>query len=281
MNDVLNQTRNNSIPITASLSEVTTLYNDVKDNSVYKFDETNFKNLTDGVKMYQDNNKERMDFMDSFEGSRNLFNLLIFFFFLLIILISLLCFFKRWPVVLLVLSIVLLFTLPLILFFQGATASYYFVYSDFCDSIHDAMYENQFPVYNKGLGYFLSPFDAKTKATLWTFSWEIDQTLIKLEAEKSKEPVSFAQFQKILEMIKKFTKTRDGGLKDLMQSLHLVKTVEYTENRLCKNGLDWTFSLVKSYTYLFFCILIMAIAVNRMKPLVEKKKNEIEVKFII
>jgi hypothetical protein len=48
----------------------------------------------------------------------------------------------------------------MIIFFEGLLASYFFIYSDLCDAVHGAIYENEFPIYNKGLGVLVSCFDA-------------------------------------------------------------------------------------------------------------------------
>lgn len=71
--------------------------------------------------------------------------------------------------------------------------------------------------------------------------------------------------------------TKDNTLNYLIGCRNVYETVEYVEARVCKDGMNWSYKLVSSYTWFCLIIFLVSFAINRMKPLVEKKKSEIEV----
>lgn len=153
----------NNMAHTVSVDKSADIYNLTNNlnsfNESYTFDHDNILTISEGLKDYANVTIERQTYIKKWENRRNLYSILIFVFYLLIIAGSFLAFFKRWANILLALSIVLLFTVPVILVYNGLLASYFFVYSDFCGAVHGAMYENQFPVAGKGLGYLVNCFD--------------------------------------------------------------------------------------------------------------------------
>jgi hypothetical protein len=108
---------------------------------------------------YKNTTHKNTDKLYQRESLRELITLLVFFFYLGVLLLTFVGFFKRWPTLILTLSILLLISLPGLLIFEGYNSIFFLVYSDMCDAVHGAIYENQFPIYQRSLGYFASCFD--------------------------------------------------------------------------------------------------------------------------
>jgi hypothetical protein len=72
-------------------------------------------------------------------------------------------------------------------------------------------------------------------------------------------------------------KTKETSLDYLIESHNVYETVQHIEENVCKKGMHWMNYLITSYTWLTLIVLLSAVAINRLKPLVEKKKLEVEV----
>jgi uncharacterized membrane protein len=123
------------------------------------FDEDNIEILKNGLTKYKNTTVAKAKFIDRWEDTRNIYTIVLFVFFLFLYVFAFYGYLRRIPNLLLVVSIILLFSIPMIIFFEGLLASYFFVYSDLCDAVYGAMYQNEFPIYNKGLGVLISGFD--------------------------------------------------------------------------------------------------------------------------
>ncbi len=237
------------------------------------YDKPTYTKLSSGVLYAASESYNHMDITYEIETERNLISILIFVAYLIMIGLAFLGFIKRWPKFLLGLSISLMLSIPLLLLFEGMTATYYFVYSDMCESVHSAMYENQFPVYNKGMGYFASCFNATTQSSVYAFNYQLEE-INQIATNKKEE--SSENYQKYLQLHKDIKETRETVLTPLMECRNVYEIIEKTEEALCKDGMGWANYLLSSYSWLTLIVLLSAIAVNRMKPLVEKKNVEME-----
>lgn len=141
-----------------------------------------------------------------------------------------------------------------------------------CQDVHDAIYQNKFPIADVGIGYLTSCFNSKTKASLFSFAYE-------LELESTE--VGEKDYEANLNLQNQLKNFRQNTLDELISCKHVYETVEFVESRFCVNGMKWSNYLISCYSWLFIIIFLSAYAVNRMKPLVEKKKNEIEVNYLI
>lgn len=242
-----------------------------------KITKENLENINSEIKLFHTNTEERIDFLSKWENRRNLFIIITFAFYLLIGTLSFLGFSKRWPGFLLSLSIIILFTLPLLIAFGGLLASHYFVYADFCEDVYDAVYNNKFPICDKRIGYFISCFNAKTKAAIYSFKYELESyenALSQNYGESSLTQVESEVYSTIINSINTF---KSNHLYPLIECNHVYSNILSAEANFCKYGMNWTYSLFTSMSWLFLILLLCSYAINRLKPLVEKRKNEIEV----
>ncbi len=221
-----------------------------------------------------------MAFLKSLENERNLTIIITFVFYLLIAALSLLGFRKRWPGFLLFLSIILLFTLPVLIAFGGLIASHYFIYADFCEDVYDAVYNNKFPVFDRRIGYLTSCFSAKTKAEIYSFKYELESyenQLLQKYGEATLTEQESKAYSTVMNSIKTF---KSDHLNIIIECRHVYENILFAEKEFCKDGMNWTYSLFTSMSWLFLIIFLCSYAINRLKPLVEKRKSEIEVSLI-
>ncbi len=162
----MNQIKESGKVNESKLSQISKFYDSVTNNISVNptnnkpfFDEENFKQFYTG---FSDKFMETENIIDNFisyENVRNMYTILFFIFYVLVFGLSIFAFLKRRSNWILAFSIILLFTLPFILLYTGLLGSYFFIYSDLCDSVYDAIYKNQIPIYGKGLGYLTSCYD--------------------------------------------------------------------------------------------------------------------------
>jgi hypothetical protein len=157
----MDQVKKSAYQTTQILNDIDSLYTAVNGVAEFqiKFDEENFKILKTGLSKNTNKTIETADKFMTVENSRSLYTILLFVFYIIIFALSIAAFFKRWPNLILALSIVLLLTLPLILLYTGLLTSYFYLYSDCCGDVYSAIYENEMPIHGKGLGYITSCFD--------------------------------------------------------------------------------------------------------------------------
>jgi hypothetical protein len=129
-------------------------------NSTSEEIESTFKTLAGGLKDYQDKTDTNIDVFLEIEEKKNLFSVFFFIFYILIIVLILALIFKKFKEPVIYISNIVLLTIPILIVLSGIVSIYFFIYTDFCYSIHSAIYEDNFPVYDKGIGKIVSCFNS-------------------------------------------------------------------------------------------------------------------------
>jgi hypothetical protein len=241
-------------------------------------DTENSETLYSGMNAFVNRTEYRMNHFLTLENSRSLTTILIFLFYLTVSGLAFFAFFKRKPNLLLFLAILLLFSIPLLLFFQGIVATYYFYYSDTCQAVHDTIYENQFPIDNYGLGYYISCFDLDTKASIYSYAYQLENVNSEISRQLAGNLTSINK-NDLTDLQMKIKNLKNDILIKLTSCSYVYQSVTFMEERFCASGMNWSKSLITSYSWLMLIIFITSYGINRLKPVVEKKKSEIEVYF--
>ena len=242
-------------------------------------DQENFDKFKLGILSYRNETQSSVGYLMQWENKRSLTTILIFLFYLSVCGMSFYAFFKRKPNFLLFLAMLLLFSIPLLLVFQGLLANYYFFYSDTCQAVHDAIYENQFPVKNDGLGYYVSCFGSDTKASMYSYIYQLESVNSEINRQLAgNNTIDTITLKKLKSMI--FDAMNDS-LYYLSNCYHVYSSVEYFEERFCASGMKWSNYLISTYSWLILVIFLCSYGINRLKPIVEKKKSDIEVSLIL
>jgi len=112
------------------------------------------------LQVYKEKTDKNIDKFLEIEGKKNMFSVILFIFYILIILIVLVLIIKKYKEPVIYISNVVLLTIPILFIVSGVITIYFLTYTDFCYSIHSAIYDSNFPVYNKGIGKIVSCFNS-------------------------------------------------------------------------------------------------------------------------
>lgn len=139
------------------------------------------------------------------------------------------------------------------------------------------MYENAFPIPNRGIGAFSSCFDANTKKDLYIFNYELTGILSNINDDLAKSP-SDTNLISLKTQISDFMR---NIMDKLINCGHVYDNIELYEKKICGEALSSSYAVVTTYMWLCLFVLLFAYSINRMKPLVDKKKFEIEVNYFL
>lgn len=123
------------------------------------FGET-FTKLVLELKDYRNQTNNKIDIFFKWENEKNWFSMILFFFYIIIIMIVLFLIFKKLKDPVVFISNVVFLTIPLLIVISGFICIYFLIYTDFCHSIYSAIYNDDFPVHNKGIGQIVSCFNS-------------------------------------------------------------------------------------------------------------------------
>ena len=167
----------------------------------------------------------------------------------------------KWQSVLALLAILVLFSISGMIVFEGYITKYYFYYSDMCGKVYTAMYENEFPVANQGIGYYINCLERQTKSQLYTINYQMEQVYQSTTEQAVKDKIKLVQ---------------DENLKSLLGCENVYKVIPAIEGNFCYKGMNWINSIISLLTWVLLILLIFAISINRLEILVWKKKTEID-----
>jgi len=128
--------------------------------SMSKESDSILKGLTLGLEQYKNLTQSNVEILLKIEKKNFLFSGLLFLFYIVIFVLALFAIIKKYKVALELISYLVLITVPLLIFICGVLSVYFFIHSDFCNSIHTAIYKDHFPIYNKRIGKIISCFNS-------------------------------------------------------------------------------------------------------------------------
>lgn len=231
-------------------------------NKISKSLLTEFKS---GIDNYSNSSKTRTDDAIYKENKRNLMNVIIFLVYAAIIGFAVFAFIMRWKAVIMSLAIFTFLSLTIIVIYAGYNSKYYFYYSDLCSKVYSAMYKNEFPVANQGLGYYVNCLEKNSKSKLYAMNYQM--SLLKNEIKNNDE------FQSIY---KQANDVQETYLKPLLECKNVYDVVTELEDGFCKEGMNWFKRLIELYLWVMLFVFILGVALNRIEILVWKKKVEID-----
>ncbi len=197
------------------------------------------------------------------ENSRNIYMILIFVYFLIATILTYVFFFKRWKIAEAVLAILMLFTIPAMIVFEGYNAKFLFYYGDLCDSINSALYSDEFPVAGQSIGYYYNCFNKDTKSQLYSIRYELYNSANKALVHHK-------------EIMEKYNDLNDKVLSPQLKCNLVSEIVPKIESEFCLNSLDNIYIILLLMTWLIIAIIAFAIMLRRFEIQIWKKKTEIE-----
>ena len=217
---------------------------------------TTFKN---DINKYIENTKQRTQQILDDESKRGSINSAIYAVYFIVIFAAYLFFFIKKEILELLVSIILFFAVPGLLILEGYNAKFFFYYSDICDSVHGALYSNEFPVADQSLGYYYNCFPTNTKASLYNIRYRLYENLNDNQT-----------------LIYEYNNVTENTF-DRFFNCEIVNSVlPKIERDFCKESLDYMYSIVSLLTWTLLTGLALAIGSRRLQVLIWKKKMEIE-----
>jgi hypothetical protein len=68
------------------------------------------------------------------------------------------------------------------------------------------------------------------------------------------------------------------NLNSIIGCNHVYEGITFAESRICSQGISNMWALIGFYIWLFISVFFFSISIDKLKPLIDKKKLEIEVK---
>ena len=216
-----------------------------------------FNSLNNDLKNEQKNTKNTLNR----ENTRNLLTIFLYIITIFIFIGSIFFYIIRKEKFLMFLSIFTLFLIPILIIFAGFTSKFYFFYSDLCQSVNGAIYKNEFPVSNKGLGYYINCLDLKTKSNLFSINYQLLLFKDSISDKKIKN-----ESEKII----------NNNINPLLNCSLVYNIIPQIEYEFCKNGMKWFSDLITLFLWLMLFVFFLFLAIRRLEILVWIKHVEIE-----
>ena len=229
-------------------------------NPVYPLPTTDYMTaFKNDINKYIENTKQRTQQILDDESKRGRINSAIYAVYFIVIFAAYLFFFIKKEILELLVSIILFFAVPGLLILEGYNAKFFFYYSDICDSVHGALYSNEFPVADQSLGYYYNCFPTNTKASLYNIRYRLYENLNDNQT-----------------LIYEYNNVTENTF-DRFFNCEIVNSVlPKIERDFCKESLDYMYSIVSLLTWTLLTGLALAIGSRRLQVLIWKKKMEIE-----
>ena len=229
-------------------------------NPVYPLPTTDYMTaFKNDINKYIENTKQRTQQILDDESKRGSINSAIYAVYFIVIFAAYLFFFFKMEILELLVSIILFFAVPGLLILEGYNAKFFFYYSDICDSVHGALYSNEFPVADQSLGYYYNCFPTNTKASLYNIRYRLYENLNDNQT-----------------LIYEYNNVTENTF-DRFFNCEIVNSVlPKIERDFCKESLDYMYSIVSLLTWTLLTGLALAIGSRRLQVLIWKKKMEIE-----
>lgn len=244
--------------------EISKTINFYKNNNLTTPDNELMESFKANINKYVDVTKEHTDEIKKSDYNRNVGMILLYVYYLIVMILTFVFFFLKWKIGEGALFILLLFTVPAMLIFEGYNSKFFFFYSDLCGSINGALYNNQFPVAGQSLGYYYNCFDKQTKAELYGIRF----SLYKIGMESDDDVHKNARNE--------YNSLNKNELSPQLNCQLVTEIVPKIEDEFCKDNLERIYDMLKLMSWLIFLTLLFAICVRRLENLIWKKKNEIE-----
>ena len=226
-------------------------------NPVYPLPTTDYMTaFKNDINKYIENTKQRTQQILDDESKRGSINSAIYAVYFIVIFASYLFFFIKKEILELLVSIILFFAVPGLLILEGYNAKFFFYYSDICDSVHGALYSNEFPVADQSLGYYYNCFPTNTKASLYNIRYRLYENLNDNQT-----------------LIYEYNNVTENTF-DRFFNCEIVNSVlPKIERDFCKESLDYMYSIVSLLTWTLLTGLALAIGSRRLQVLIWKKKS--------
>lgn len=198
-------------------------------------------------------------------------NLSLFLFYIILISLGFGFYWKQYNNCLLAVSVIFLFTIPIIMAIEAVNCGYFFVVSDLCQSVNDAIYKDKFPVYNKGIGFLMNCNDLETRSAAFSLNYELAQVHKAYNDILLDPKADSKQFTLAIKMTDMIQEVKNNNLDPLLTCLPMYMSLVETEYSLCRHSSEISLNLFVNYFWVVLSVLLLSWGFNRMVPLIRRK----------
>lgn len=213
------------------------------------------------IEVYIQNTKDRTKQILDDDSRRTVITAVLFAIYILLVALSYLFFFLKIEIMECIVSVILFFALPGLLVLEGYNAKFFFNYSDLCDSVHGALYHDEFPVADQSLGYYYNCFPLNTRSPIFNIRYRLYEGSL----HKPNSTIS-----------KAYDELEENTFNSLLQCVIVSSVIPKIESDFCKDSLDYMYDIVTLMTWIVLFSLGVAIGARRLQVLIWKRRNEIE-----
>lgn len=134
--------------------------------------------------MYIQNTKDRTRQILEDDSQRTVITAVLFAIYILLVALAYLFFFLKIEIMECIVSVILFFALPGLLILEGYNAKFFFNYSDLCDSVHGALYHDEFPVADQSLGYYYNCFPLNTRSPIFNIRYRLYENAMNISQKE-------------------------------------------------------------------------------------------------
>ena len=246
------------------------------------------ENFKGKIENYIENTKKRTRQILDDDSKRTGITAFVFAGYYFIAILAYLFFFLRFEKLECLISIILFFAIPSIIILEGYNAKFFFYYGDLCDSVHGALYDNEFPVADQSLGYYYNCFPTDIKATLYNIRYQLYENTIGLdtgdndekeneEEEEESEGINEEddeERKKEIEdnrlIVSTFNKLNEETFEKLINCEIVKNVIPKIESDFCKDSLDHMYTLIEIMTWIILTSFGVALGARRLQVLIWK-----------
>lgn len=214
------------------------------------------------IEIYIQNTKDRTRQILDDDKARTVTTAVLFAIYMLLVALAYLFFFLKIEIMECIVSVILFFALPGLLILEGYNAKFFFNYSDLCDSVHGALYHDEFPVADQSLGYYYNCFPLNTKSPIFNIRYRLYEDSLSMKENNT--------YKTTYEDLEQTT------FKKLLDCEIVSSVIPKIESDFCKDSLDYMYDIVTLMTWIVLFSLGVAIGARRLQVLIWKRRNEIE-----
>lgn len=253
----------------------------LSDNN-YKYDETNFQKFITELEAEVNFSKTNIDKISKLELARNLLNIFLFAYFIILIGLGFIFYVKNKQTAAFVISLLILFTIPMIMFLEIINTNYFFLISDLCDSVNQSIYENKMPIYGKGLGWISSCHSSDVRAKGYMYNYDLFKAYssIQTKIDDLEKQGSTAAVSDLKTLQSNILTEKRANLDPILSCDAVYSTLIKNEVYICKYGPERSYNIFITYFWLMISILFMFWGFNRNVMLIKRRVYEMHEKLM-
>lgn len=172
----------------------------------------------------------------------------------------------------LAISLLILFTIPLIMFLQVINTNYFFLISDLCDSINQAIYENNMPIYGKGLGWLSHCHSSETKTKGYMYNYDLYKAYTSLQTKMDAlDDTTSSKYTTYKSIQTSILSVKQANLDPILTCDSVYNSLISNEVNICSSGPEKSYNIFIMYFWLMITVLFLFWAFNRNVMLIKRK----------